>query len=108
MDNAQFYTPDVVCVLQPTKHFSEVRDPDRLHQRLFNLNHRGADVKRNPGRPVTCNAWARAERCMLRRALGVSLLTVLQGQMESPFLNLDVDGDQEKRHESLSVAGCGA
>ena len=66
---------------------------------------------------------------MLRRALGVSLLTVLQGKMESrrclvgfeavksfsflsdmepPFLNLGVDGDQEKRHESLSVAGCGA
>jgi hypothetical protein len=66
---------------------------------------------------------------MLRRALGVSLLTVLQGKMESrrclvgfeavksfsflsdmelSFLNLGVDGDQEKRHENLSVAGCGA
>jgi hypothetical protein len=83
MDNALFYTPDVVCVIQTTKHFSEVRDPDHLHQRLFNLNHRGADVKRNPGRPVTCNAWAPEERRMLRRTLGVSLLTVLQGKMES-------------------------
>jgi hypothetical protein len=66
---------------------------------------------------------------MPRRALGVSLLTVLQRKMEShrclvgveavklfsfssdiepPFLNLGVDGDQKKRHESLPMARCGA
>jgi len=28
--------------------------------------------------------------------------------MEPPFLNLGVDGDQEKRHESLLMARCGA
>jgi hypothetical protein len=106
-----------------------VRDLDYLYQRLFNLNYRGADVKRNLGRPVTCNAWAREERYMLRRALGVSLLTVLQRKIESRqclirfkavksfsllsdiellFLNLGVDSDQKKRYESLSVAGYSA
>lgn len=127
VDHAQFDIPDVVCVVQPTEHGSEVRDPDRVNQRLFYFDHGGADFKRNPSRPVTCHAGARKERGMLRRALGASLLTLLQGQMESPrclvrveavkllsfsfssdmkppFLNLGVDRDQEKRHESLPMA----
>jgi hypothetical protein len=53
-----------------------MRNSDRLYQRLFNLNYRGADIKRNPDRPMTCNAWTREERRMLKRALSVNLLTV--------------------------------